>query len=44
MAELYDVYTHTVYQQNAEIYEPNAMYYHSLSACDSILARHPHLK
>ena len=44
MAELYDVYTHTVYQQNAETDGPNAMYYHNLSACDSILARHSHFK
>ena len=44
MAELYDVYIHTVYQQNAETDGPNAMYYHNLPACDSILARHSHFK
>ena len=36
MPEMYGQYNHTVFQKNAKIYEPKAMYYCNLSACVTV--------
>ena len=40
MAEMYGVCSHTTHQQNAGIYDPNAMYFRILTGFDNILARY----
>lgn len=40
MAEMYGVCSHTTDQQNAGIYDPNAMYFRIITGFDNILARY----
>ena len=38
MPETYVVYSHTIYRQNARIYEPKTIYSRIQAACNNILA------